>query len=79
LGYVANLALLAKKRIKQSEREFLWVTFLTLAAYVCVLVSAAAWALGASFADEIGAIASVLLLVTALRNSWAITLAVIGR
>jgi hypothetical protein len=35
--------------------------------------------LGASFVDEIGAIASVLLLVAALRNSWAITLAVIGR
>ena len=33
----------------------------------------------ASFAAEIGAIASVLLLITALRNSWAITLAIIGR
>jgi hypothetical protein len=35
--------------------------------------------LGASFADEIGAIASVLLLIATLRNNWAITLAVIGR
>lgn len=50
-----------------------------LAAYVCILISAAAWALGASFANDVGAIASVLLLVTALRNSWAITLAIIGR
>jgi hypothetical protein len=30
---MANLALLAKKRIKESEREFLWDTFLPLAAY----------------------------------------------
>jgi hypothetical protein len=79
LGYTANLALLAKKRIKESKREFLWDTLLPLAAYVFVLVSAAAWALGASFVDDIGAIASALLLVTALRNSWAITLAAIGR
>lgn len=67
--------LLAKKGIKESEREFLWDTFLPLAAYVCVLVSAAAWA---SFADEIRAISSVLLLLAALRDSWAITLTVIG-
>jgi lipid-A-disaccharide synthase-like uncharacterized protein len=75
LAYVANLALLAKKRIKASEREVIWDSVLPLLGYVCILVSAAAWALGASFADDIGAIASVVLLVTALRNSWAITLA----
>jgi hypothetical protein len=77
LAYVANLALLAKKRIKECEREFFWDALLPLAAYVCILVSAAAWLLGASFAEYVGAVASVLLLVTALRNSWAITLAII--
>jgi hypothetical protein len=35
--------------------------------------------LGASFADEIGSIASVLLLIAVLRNNWAITLAVVGK
>jgi hypothetical protein len=35
--------------------------------------------LGASFAHDIGATASVLLLVMVLRNSRAITLAIIGR
>ena len=79
LAYVPNLALLAKKRIKECEREFFWDALLPLAAYVCILVSAAAWLLGASLTEKAGAVASVLLLVTALRNSWAITLAIINR
>lgn len=79
LAYAANLALLAQKRIKASEREPIWAAVLPIAAYVCLLVSAAAWALSASFAEQIGAIASVILLATALRNSWAITLAIMGR
>jgi hypothetical protein len=64
---VANLALFAKKRIKESEREFLWDTFLPPGAY-------GLWA-----RPLIGAIASVLLLIAALRNNWKIALAVIGR
>ena len=79
LAYVPNLALLAKKRIKECEREFFWDALLPLAAYVCILVSAAAWLLGASLTEKAGAVASVLLLVTALRNSWTITLAIINR
>lgn len=79
LAYAANLALLAQKRINASEREPFWVAFLPIAAYACLLVSAAAWALSASFAEEIGAIAAVILLVTALRNSWVITLAIMDR
>jgi hypothetical protein len=79
LAYAANLALLAQKRVNTSEREPLWDALLPIATYVCVLVSAAAWALAASFAGLIGAIASVILLATALRNSWAITLAIMDR
>ncbi|MGO8842851.1 MAG: hypothetical protein ACLQF1_17480 [Methyloceanibacter sp.] len=79
LAYAANLALLARKRIDPAERELLWDALLPIAAYVGLSISAAAWALSASFADETGAIASVLLLVTALRNSWAITLAILKR
>jgi hypothetical protein len=79
LAYAANLALLAQKRINAAEREPLWDGLLPIAAYVCLLVSAAAWALSASFAGLIGAIASVILLATALRNSWAITLTIMGR
>jgi hypothetical protein len=79
LGYAANLALLAQKRIKAAEREPLWDAALPIAAYVCLLVSAAAWALAASFAGLIGATASVILLATALRNSWTITLTIMDR
>jgi hypothetical protein len=79
LAYAANLALLAKTRIEPTERELLWDALLPIAAYVCLAIAAAAFALAASFADEMGAIASVLLLVAALRNSWAITLAIMGR
>jgi len=73
------LRCLQKKHIKECEREFFWDALLPLAAYVCILVSAAAWLLGASFAEKAGAVASVLLLVTALRNSWTITLPIINR
>ena len=45
LAYAANLALLAQKRIKASEREPIWDAVLPIAAFVCLLVSAAAWAL----------------------------------
>ena len=68
-----------QKRIKAEEREPLWVALLPIAAYVCLLVSAAAWALSAIFRRMIGAIASVILLAAALRNSWAITLTIMGR
>ena len=79
LAYAANLALLAQKRIKASEHEPIWDAVLPIAAFVCLLVSAAAWALSASFAAQIGAIASVILLATALRNSWALTLTIMSR
>lgn len=79
LGYAANLALLAQKQIQAAEREPLWDAVLPITAYVCLLVSAAAWALTASFAGLIGAIASVILLATALRNGWTITLAIMDR
>ena len=50
-----------------------------MVAYAGFVVTGAAWALSASFAGLIGAIASVILLATALRNSWAITLTIMGR
>jgi hypothetical protein len=42
-------------------------------------MSAVAWALGAPFANAITAFAVVILLLTALRNSWMITLAIARR
>jgi hypothetical protein len=79
LAYVTNLAMMSRRRNDLQQREFLWDVLLPIAAYICVAVSATAWALGASFADMIAAIAVVVLLVTALRNSWMVTLAIAGR
>jgi flagellar motor component MotA len=50
-----------------------------MAAYAGFLVTGAAWALAADFAPQIGALASVILLVAALHNSWEMTLIIIGR
>jgi hypothetical protein len=79
LAYLLNLALLVSKRIKAEERDTLWFGVLPMAAYAGFLVSGAAWALAAEFAPQIGALASVILLVAALHNSWEMTLIIIGR
>jgi uncharacterized membrane protein (GlpM family) len=79
LAYLLNLALLVSKRIKAEERDTLWFGVLPMAAYAGFLVSGAAWALAADFAPQIGALASVILLVAALHNSWEMTLIIIGR
>jgi hypothetical protein len=52
---------------------------LPIACYALIATAAPAWALQASFANAIGAVAVVVLLITALRNSWVITLAIAGR
>jgi hypothetical protein len=52
---------------------------LPLASYALIAVGAAAWALGAEFANAIVALAVVILLVISLRNSWMITLAIARR
>ena len=41
--------------------------------------SAAAWALAASFAPEIGGFACVVLLAAALHNCWTMTLIIVSR
>jgi hypothetical protein len=50
-----------------------------MAAYAGFLVTGVAWALAASSAPEIGGLASVLLLVAALHNSWEMTLIIVSR
>jgi hypothetical protein len=79
LAYVLNLALLSRRRGKSNEQELVWDFLLPLVSYVLIATAAAAWALEASFANAIGAIGVVTLLVTAIRNSWMITLAIAGR
>jgi uncharacterized membrane protein (GlpM family) len=78
LAYLFDLALLASKRIKKEERDTLWFGVLPMVAYAGFLVTGVARAL-ASFAPEIGGLASVVLLVAALHNSWEMTLLIVSR
>lgn len=79
LAYVTNLELMSQRRTGTEDRELLWDVLLPIASYVLVAIAAAAWALQAPFANMTGAVAVLLLLVTALRNSLAVTLAIAGR
>ena len=76
---MTNLALMSRRRTGTEDRELLWDVLLPIASYVLVAIAAASWALEAPFANMTGALAVVLLLVTALRNSWMVTLAIAGR
>jgi hypothetical protein len=79
LAYSANIALLAPQVLPAAERQPLWYAGLPMIAFSCLLVSAVAFAAGAGIADEVGTIAAVILLITTLRSSWGITLAVLNR
>jgi hypothetical protein len=61
------------------ERELLWDILLPIASYTLLVVSAAAWALRAPFANFVVAAAVLVLLITALRKSWIITLVIASR
>lgn len=79
LGYVMNLALTSRRRSDTESLELSWNVLLPITAYALLATAAAAWALNASFANTIGAAACLLLLVTAIRNGWVVTLAIAGR
>jgi hypothetical protein len=78
-AYVTNLAMTSRRRNDIEEHEVLWDIVLPIAAYILIAVAAAAWALGASFADEVAAIAAAALFIAAIRKSWIVTLVVAGR
>jgi hypothetical protein len=61
LAYSANIALRTPQVIPSAERQPLWYACLPILAYSCLLVSAVAFAADARLADEVGAIASVIL------------------
>ena len=52
---------------------------LPLASYVLTVIAAVAWALEVPFANSFNAIGVVILLVTALRKSWIVTLVIATR
>jgi hypothetical protein len=79
LFYVTNLAFLLRRLSSPDERELLWDILLPIAGYTLLVVSAAAWALRAPFANFVVAAAVLVLLITALRKSWIITLVIASR
>jgi hypothetical protein len=84
LAYVMNLTLPSRGKGIAGEGlteglRLLFYVLLPLTAYALFAMSAMAWALGAPFANAITAFAVVILLLTALRNSWMITLAIARR
>ena len=79
LFYVTNLAVLLRRQPSPAERELLWDILLPIAGYTLLVVSAAAWALKAPFANLVVAAAVLVLLITALRKSWVVTLFIASR
>ena len=79
LAYVTNLAMTSRRRNDVQDHEVVWDVLLPITAYILIAVAATAWALSASFADAIAAIAAVVLLIAAIRKSWLVTLSIAGR
>ena len=79
LGYTMNLALTSRRRTDTENLKLLWNVLFPIAAFALLATAAAAWALQASFANAICAASVVLLLVTALHNSWVDTLVIATR
>jgi hypothetical protein len=79
LAYVTNLAMTSRRRNDDQEHEVVWDVLLPITAYILIAVAATAWALSATFADGIAAIAAVVLLIAAVRKSWLVTLSIAGR
>jgi hypothetical protein len=79
VAYSSNLTLLALKHIGPIEPEPWWISIVRIASYACLLVSGVAFLWNAGFADEASAVATVILLLLALRKSWIITIAIVKR
>jgi hypothetical protein len=77
--YATSLAFMARRRTDPDTQELLWDILFPLASFLLIAVSGALWWFNEPAADETSAIGMTLLLVTALRNSWVITLAIGGR
>jgi len=70
---------LSRHHAKTDEQEFLWDVLLPVTAYALTALAAPAWAIDAWFANTLNAAGVVILLVTALRKSWIVTLVIASR
>lgn len=73
-----NLWLLSHRTMRFQGPRIIWHVWVPLAAFTLV-TAAAAFALQAPFANALCALGVVVLLVTALRNTWMVTLGIAGR
>lgn len=79
LAYVMNVWLLSRRTVRFEGQRIIWHVAVPLVSYVLITASAAAWALEAPFANALCALGVTILLVTAVRNSWLVTLAIAKR
>ena len=79
IAYVLHVAHLSRTEAKTDEQELVWDVLLPLASFVLTVIAAVAWALEVPFANSFNAIGVVILLVTALRKSWIVTLVIATR
>lgn len=78
IAYVLHVEHLSRKA-KTDEQELVWDVLLPLASFALTVMAAIVWALEASFANSFNAIGVVILLITALRKSWIVTLVIATR
>jgi hypothetical protein len=79
LAYVMNLWLLSRRTIRFEGQRIIWHVAVPLVSYTLITASAAGWALEAPFANALCAFGVTILLVTALRNTWMVTLGIARR
>ena len=79
LAYVMYLWLLSRRTINYEGQRIIWHVVVPLVSYMLITASAAAWALQAPFANALCALGVTILLVTALRNTWMVTLGIARR
>ncbi|MGD9501915.1 MAG: hypothetical protein AB7V40_05445 [Methyloceanibacter sp.] len=79
LAYVTNLWMLSHRTLRFEGQRIIWHVAVPLASYTLIVASAAAFALEAPFANALCAFGVTILLVTALRNTWMVTLGIASR
>ena len=79
LAYVMNLWMLSHRTMRFEGQRIIWHVAVPLASYTLITASAAGWALEAPFANALCALGVTILLVTALRNTWMVTLGIARR
>lgn len=79
IAYVLHIARLSRTEAKTDEQELVWDVLLPLASYVLTVIARLLGRLKFRLTNSVNAIGVVILLVTALRKSWIVTLVIATR